>query len=51
MQVPLLKISKEHGKSGNGCHIRILEKGVEMEVRNGRQVAGRMYFKKAGFQR
>lgn len=35
MQVTLLKISKEHSKSGDGCDIRILGKGVEMELRNG----------------
>lgn len=35
MQVTLLKISKEHSKSGDGGHIRILGKGVEMELRNG----------------
>lgn len=35
MQATLLKISKEHSKSGDGCHIRILGKGVEMELRNG----------------
>lgn len=32
MQVTLLKISKEHSKSGDGCHIRILGKGVEMGI-------------------
>lgn len=34
MQVSLLKISKEHSKRGDGRHIRILGKGVEMELRN-----------------
>lgn len=37
MQVTLLKNSKEHSKSGDEYHLRILEKGVEMELRNGRQ--------------
>lgn len=36
MQVTLLKNSKEHSKSGDEYH-RILEKEVEMELRNGRQ--------------
>lgn len=35
MQVTILRISEEHSKSGDGCHIRILGKRVEMEVRNG----------------
>lgn len=37
LQVTLFKNSKEQSESGNEYPVRILEKGVEMELRNGRQ--------------